>query len=193
MSEARSPFVDQPDEELVRLVLAGEVEVFAHLYHRYYARVYRLAYGMLGQHEAAEDLTQEVFIRVYRKMELFGGQAKFSTWLYRLASNHALNYCESKQKIARRETSEENHLPVPSRTDQMEKKVYQKEVQEQIHKALFTLKPKYRLLIILKDIEGLSYEEIAEQVNCSTGTLAAQLKRARNLLGKKLAHLRGAF
>jgi DNA-directed RNA polymerase specialized sigma24 family protein len=67
MSEACSPVADQADEELVRLVLAGEVEVFAHLYHRYYSRVYRLAYGMLGRHEAAEDLTQEILYACIEK------------------------------------------------------------------------------------------------------------------------------
>lgn len=181
------------DEELVRLVRADKPEVFAYLYQRYYSRVYRLAYGMLGRHEAADDLTQEVFLRAYQKLESFKGESSFATWFYRLAANCCLNFSEKRRKKDQRE-SEEITATVPFNSDNsMERNLLQREAQEQIQRALLSLKPRFRLLVILKDIEGLSYDEIAERLNCSTGTLASQLKRARHLLARKLEHLRGAF
>lgn len=181
------------DEELVELVLTGQGEVFACLYERYYSRAYRLAYGMTGRHEIAEDLTQEVFIRAYQKIDQFGGRARFSTWFYRLAVNHCLNHSESQRKKDQMAADEIDDLDTVSAPAQVEKDVLQREVQTEIHQALFTLKPRYRLIVILRDIEGMSYEEIAAQVNCSTGTLAAQLKRARKILARKLRHLKGTF
>lgn len=181
------------DEELVRLVRTDKPEVFAYLYQRYYSRVYRLAYGMLGRHEAADDLTQEVFIRAYQKLELFKGDSSFATWFYRLATNCCLNYSATKRGKEQREGDEITEKLPPDSSNSMERNLLQREVQEQIQRALLSLKPKLRLLVILKDIEGLSYDEIAERLNCSTGTLASQLKRARHLLARKLEHLRGAY
>jgi RNA polymerase sigma-70 factor (ECF subfamily) len=181
------------DEELVALAVAGQAEVFAHIYNRYYSRTYRLAYGMTGKREAAEDLAQEIFMRAFQKLGLFKGESSFSTWFYRLSLNHCLNHCRSERRRDRTDSWQMDRLPVPGSMKQMEKKVLQSEVQDQIHRALFSLKPKLRLVIILRDIEGLSYGEIAERIDCSTGTLAAQLKRARKLLSRKLEHLKGTF
>ena len=193
MGEALIPIETRTDEELVSLVLTGEAEVFAHVYERYYSRTYRLAYGMTGRHETAEDLTQEVFIRAYQKLALFAGQSSFATWFYRLAFNHCLNRCKSERRNDRMESYESTPAPLTSVMKGMDRTVLQQEVQRQIHRALFSLKPEQRLVVILKDIEGLSYEEIAERLNCSTGTLGSQLARARKLLARKLEHLRGTF
>ena len=193
VGEVLIPIERRTDEELVSLVLTGEAEVFAHVYERYYSRAYRLAYGMTGRHEAAEDLTQEVFIRAYQKLALFTGQSSFATWFYRLAFNHCLNRCKSERQRDRIEHYETTQALLTGALKPVERMVLQQEVQQQIHRALFSLKPEQRLLVILKDIEGLSYEEIAERMNCSTGTLASQLARARKLLARKLEHLRGTW
>jgi RNA polymerase sigma-70 factor (ECF subfamily) len=174
-------------------VLTGEADVFAHVYERYYSRTYRLAYGMTGRHDTAEDLTQEVFIRAYQKLALFAGQSSFSTWFYRLAFNHCLNRCKSERRRERRASEESRPAPLTSPMKAVEKKILQQEVQQQIHRALFSLKPEQRLVVILKDIDGLSYEEIAERLNCSTGTLGSQLARARKRLARQLKHLRDTF
>lgn len=192
-SKAFGPYETRTDEELVQLIVTGQPEVFAELYERYYSRVYRLAYGMTGRHDSAEDLAQEVFIRAYQKIGLFSEQSSYSTWFYRLALNHCLNHCRSARRRKQAETGDLEQPALTAALKQMEKRVLQKEMQDQIHRALFSLKPKYRLIVILRDIENLSYEEIAERVNCSTGTLASQLKRARKILARKLEHLKGAF
>jgi RNA polymerase sigma-70 factor (ECF subfamily) len=191
--EASNPYEATTDEELARIVVAGQPEVFACLYERYYSRVYRMAYGMTARHDAAEDLAQEIFMRAYQKINLFAGQSSFSTWFYRLAFNHALNYCKARSRKERASASDFDRLALASPSRHMDKKILEGEVHTEVHRALFSLKPKFRLIVILKDIEGLGYEEIAERMNCSTGTLASQLKRARRLLARKLEHLRGTF
>lgn len=181
------------DEELVELLLAGEGDVFARLYERYYSRAYRLAYAMTGHHETAEDLTQEVFLRVYKKIDRYGGQSSFSTWFYRLAVNCCLNYRKKARPQFAGEIDDSKLLNIPGGAKLMETEVFLKQIQSQIHRALLSLKPRLRMIVILKDIEGLSYEEIAERAGCSTGTVASRLNRARKLLAGKLKHLRGTL
>jgi RNA polymerase sigma-70 factor (ECF subfamily) len=142
---------------------------------------------MTANRETSEDLTQEIFIRVFQKLPQFNFQASFATWFYRLALNHCLNYAR------RRATPPQaiDELPEPSLNGAMEDGIFQEQLQSHIHKALLTLKPKLRLILILKDIEGLSYAEVAERLELSEGTVASRLNRARKVLALKLTHLRG--
>jgi|SRR6185295_7910993 len=182
------------DEELVRLVVAGERDRFAPIYERYYWRVFRLAYGMTGNYGSAEDLTQEIFMRAYQRLKEFRGQSAFSTWLYRVAVNHSLNYRRKHRAEAREESpSEIDPQPMIDGSTTADTGVMRQQMTVQVHRALLALKPKLRMIVILKDIEGLSYEEIAQRTNCSTGTVASRLNRSRKLLARKLEHLRGAY
>lgn len=182
------------DEDLVELVIAGQGEVFAELYERYSLRAYRLAWGMTGQREAAEDLTQEIFLRAYQKLGLFRNESSFATWFYRLAVNHCLTY----RQRARRNLSDSTEQAELIRlldgngirnTNSSERKVLQQEAQAIIHRALLSLKPELRMVVILRNLEELSYDEIAERMNCSSGTVGTWLHRAHKLLASKLAHL----
>ena len=194
MGEAPESERANTDEELVRLVVAGERDLFAPIYERYYWRVFRMSYGMTGDHGNAEDLTQEIFMRAYQRLREFRGQSAFSTWLYRVAVNHSLNYGRKRRGEAREESpGETDPLPGVGESTTAEAAVMRQQVTEQIHRALLALKPKLRMIVILKDIEGLSYEEIAQRANCSTGTVASRLNRSRKLLARKLEHLRGAY
>ena len=182
------------DEELVRLVVAGERDLFAPIYEKYYWRVFRMAYGMTGNHGSAEDLTQEIFMRAYQRLKEFRGQSAFSTWLYRVAVNHSLNYRRKHQVETREESpSESDPQPTVDGSTMADTGVMRQQMTVQVHRALLALKPKLRMIVILKDIEGLSYEEIAQRTNCSTGTVASRLNRSRKLLARKLEHLRGAY
>ena len=185
------PGEERTDEELVGFVLADQREVFARLYERYYARTYRLAYGMTGRHEAAEDLTQEVFIRAYQRLGQFRGQSSFSTWFYRLTVNHCVNYRRHERRSQGRELSAGDEHHPRGVGGRAEADFFQRQVQGQIHRALLSLKPELRMVVILKDVEGLRYEEIAERMNCSAGTVGTWLNRARKLLARKLEHLKG--
>src|SRR6185503_6827209 len=173
---------------------AGQGEVFAQLYERYYLRAYRLAYGMTGQREAAEDLTQEIFLRAYQKLGQFKGQSRFATWFYRLTVNRCLQHRQRAQKSIE-EAVEDLERAMPSQRDELvreaETALFQQQAQALIHKALLSLKPDLRMAVILRSLEGLSYEEIAERMNCSVGTVGTRLHRAHKLLAQKLATLRG--
>jgi RNA polymerase sigma-70 factor (ECF subfamily) len=177
------------DEELASLVAAGQAELFAQLYTRHYARAYRLAWTMTGQRGAAEELTQEIFLRAWQKLGQFRGQASFGTWFYRLAARCCLNHRPRQPAHESLETVAE--LPQGNAVQQLDANVQQQEWHSAVQRALLSLKPEWRLIVILKDIEGLSYEEIATRLDCSTGTVASRLNRARTLLASKLAHLRG--
>ena len=183
-----------PDELIVARVCAGEDTLFAVLYQRYRAKTFALAYGMTGQREQADDLTQDIFLRVYQRLNTFQGHAKFSTWFYRISLNCCLNYCRHERSSTRLTSTAETTLPMlveVRRTEEAHEALLRQEVQQQIKMALLSLKPQLRMLLILKEIEGLSYDEIAERLECSTGTIASRLSRARQLLARKLESLKG--
>ena len=192
MNELSLLATDRPtDEELARLVAAGQVEVFAQLYARYYSRAYRLAWAMTGRREAAEELTQEIFLRAWRKAGQFRGESSFGTWFYRLAMHCCLNFRKRLPARGYEPLDAVELSPQTGAMKQIEADVRRQEIQGEVQRALLSLKPKWRLVVILKDIEGLRYEEIAERLNCSTGTVASRLNRSRALLARKLEHLRG--
>lgn len=181
------------DEELVESALAGHAQAFRELYDRFYSRAYRLAYGMTGRHELAEDLTQEIFMRAYQKLDKYDGRSSFATWFYRLAVNSSLNTRKREMKERHESTETLDALPQADTTKPVESHILRREVQAQINRALLSLKPKMRVIVILKDIEGLNISEIAERLDCSQGTVASRLFRARDLLARKLGHLRNTF
>lgn len=179
------------DEDLARCVAAGQVEVFAELYSRYYARTLRLAWAMTGQRDAAEELTQEIFLRAWQKVGQFRGESSFSTWFYRLATRCCLTWRQRAPKRIYETLDELEQTPHATAMKQPEANLRQQELQNEVQRALLSLKPEWRLVVILKDIEELSYDEIAERLNCSQGTVASRLSRARQMLAQKLHHLRG--
>ena len=181
------------NEELVEQTLGVRPEAFRELYDRFYSRTYRLAYGMTGRHEPAEDLTQEIFLRAFQKLHKYDRKSSFATWFYRLAVNHSLNYRKREMKETHEGADDEEQLPAPGGFNRVETNILGQQVQIQINRALISLKPKHRMVVILKDVEGLNIAEIAERMNCSPGTIASRLFRARNLLARKLEHLRNTL
>ncbi|HMV49867.1 MAG TPA: sigma-70 family RNA polymerase sigma factor [Blastocatellia bacterium] len=177
------------DEELVRLVAAGQGELFAELHARYYARAFRLAWAMTGRRDAAEELTQEIFLRAWQKVGQFRGESSFGTWFYQVATRCCLNF-RQKLPTAYESLDAIEFLAHPSAMKQIEARIEQQELQHEVQRALLSLKPDWRMVVILKDLEGLSYDEIAARMDCSAGTVASRLNRARALLARKLAHLR---
>ena len=190
---------DGDDEALVARILAGDAPLFERLYRRYHARTFALAYGMTGQRERADDLTQEIFLRAYQRLDSYHRRSRFATWFYRLATNHCLNYCRGERRHQGIEADveqawQQHHRPPANGSaaeERMAANLMRQQVQTQVRDALLTLPPKLRVLLVLREIEGLSYEEIAEQLDCSAGTVASGLSRARVLLAHKLEKLKG--
>jgi RNA polymerase sigma-70 factor (ECF subfamily) len=180
------------ERELVARAASGDRAAFAQIYERYYARAFRLAYSFTGSASGAEDLTQEIFMRAYQRLESFGGQSSFATWFYRLAVNHSLNY-RRKEKLGLQDHAPERLERLAHPSTRVEAEVLQNQIKSEIHAALLELQEEMRMVIILKDIEGLNYDEISERMNCSQGTVASRLNRARKQLAEKLKHLKGAY
>lgn len=186
---------NQSDEVIVLRIKAGEGELFVHLYDRYYAKVFRLAFGMTAEREQADDLAQDIFLRVYRQIDGFRMDSTFATWFYRIAFNHCLTYLRRQRwrrlMVTTSDLPNEHEVSDDQPTNLADASLLKQEIQSEVRRALLSLKPKARLLVFLKDIEGLSYDEIAEQLDCSPGTVASGLSRARHLLARKLAPLKG--
>ena len=184
---------DVSDEDLVARFLGGDREAFAQIYLRYYPRTYRLAFGMSASRETAEDLTQEVFARVASRLRQFQGTARFSTWFYRVAINVFLRFRERRGRAPHQISDPVEREVADRATPSVEDDILGEQVRREVHKALLSLPPVPRMIVILRDIEGLGYAEISERLGCSEGTVASRLSRARRMLGRKLEHLRGAI
>ena len=186
---------NQSDEVIVLRIKAGEGELFVHLYDRYYAKVFRLAFGMTAEREQADDLAQDIFLRVYRQIDAFRMDSTFATWFYRIAFNHCLTYLRRQRwrrlMVTTSDLPNVHEVGDDQPRNLADASLLKQEIQSEVRRALLSLKPKARLFVFLKDIEGLSYDEIAEQLDCSPGTVASGLSRARHLLARKLAPLKG--
>jgi RNA polymerase sigma-70 factor (ECF subfamily) len=161
------------DLELAAQSAAGDVAAFEQLYERHRRRVYSLCLRMVGDVTEAEDITQEVFLQVFRKIGTFRGEAALTTWLHRLAVNHVLMHWR-KRGIRSEETTEEGDVGGIARP-------YPLSILDRIalEQAIQKLPPGYRLVFLLHDVEGYEHEEIAAMLGCSVGTSKSQLHKAR--------------
>jgi RNA polymerase sigma-70 factor, ECF subfamily len=170
---------DLPDEELVRRHLAGDGRAFTILMQRHERRVYNLAYRMLGRREEAADAAQDVFVTCLRKLGGFRGSAAFSTWLHRVA----LNVCyDALRKRSREDLVEEVPPPRTSGFDLAEATA----VAVDVHRALQRVPEDFRAVLILHDVQGIPYEEIAEAIGVPVGTIKSRLHRGRVALAREL-------
>ena len=157
----------------------GDRQAFAGLVRRYQRRVYSAALHILGNHGDADDVTQEAFIRVYRSLNRFDQRYNFYTWLYRIVVNLAIDHLRKRKK---HEAVSLDEFPVDPEVDvNPAKPLANAELREQIERVLNTLPPKYKTVIILRDVHELSCEEIAKIINCTNATTRWRLHKAREL------------
>ena len=167
----------------------GDREAFRLLFEAYKDKVFSIAiYSFRGDEAAARDITQQVFLKLMNSITQFRGDSEFSTWLYRLV----VNACTDEQRRRRRFFPLQDSTPRNRTGGQgpQEKHYARVELGESVKCAIGELKPKFRLPVLLKYVEGLSYEEIAAVLECSTGTVASRLNRAHKQLARRLGHLR---
>jgi RNA polymerase sigma-70 factor (ECF subfamily) len=176
------------DIMLAQSAASGNMKAFEELYNRHHRRVYSLCLRMLQNTAEAEDLTQEVFIQLYRKIGSFRGDSAFTTWLHRLTVNQVLMHFR-KRTVKFEKTTEEGETPVqtvPGTENQSKMPIVDKIA---IDKAIAQLPNGYRNVFVLHDVEGYEHEEVARILGCSVGTSKSQLHKARlkmrKLLGKK--------
>ncbi len=177
------------DSTTIAACQRGDRHALRTLFDEYKDRVYSIAiYSLGGDHAAAADVTQQVFLKLMTRIQQFRGDSEFATWLYRLV----VNTCRDEQRKQRRFVPLAESFFPNAKPDKSPRANYaRKEISERVHAAIGELKPKLRWPILLKYVEGMSYEEIGVVLGCSKGTVASRLNRGHKALSRKLIDLRG--
>jgi len=179
--------VDGADEALMIAASKDDLHAFETLVGRHQNRIYRMALQMLNTEEDAWDVSQEIFIKVYNARHSYVKDAKFTTWLYRIANNAIIDRLRQFQR-AQRVVSMDDNLPEPKSNDRStHHHLVLEETKKQMSEALYKLSERQRSMVILKYYEGCSVKEIAEVFNCATGTVKATLFQAIKHLKEGLA------
>lgn len=166
------------DLELVRAAASGDAAAFERLYAQHHRRVYSLCLRMLGNQTQAEDLTQEVFLQVFKKLGSFRGDSAFTTWLHRLTVNQVLMHFR-KRGVKLEHTSEEGDFTNVTETPLQSTRRISMVDRLALEKSVAQLPPGYRSVFVLHDVEGYEHEEIAGMLGVSIGTSKSQLHKAR--------------
>jgi RNA polymerase sigma-70 factor (ECF subfamily) len=183
------------ERRLIRKLRDRDEKAFREIVELHRDRVFNLTYRMLGNREEAEDVAQEVFITVFKSIDSFRGDSQFSTWLYRIAANH----CKNRIKyLARRHDRDQDEYDeqrqsssaagtyAPASIPRPDKHLEGVELEKLMQKAIASLDEDHRLLIVLRDIEELTYDEICQITGVREGTVKSRLHRARMALRKKM-------
>lgn len=197
-AEASSNVFDQAsatDEMLFSQVQRGDINAFDGIVIRYKTRLYNCVYRMVHQSEVAEDLVQETFLRVYKNRNNYQATSNFSTWIYTIALNLARSELRKRKRrqffslnTASHEDSTTEGFDLPDPSAGPDTHLEQSELGRAIQRAIDHLPVKYRTVIVLRDIEELSYEQISNILECPTGTIKSRVNRARLRLQEMLRH-----
>lgn len=173
---------------IIYRVLSGDTNAFEALVIENQRQVYTLALKMTGNEEDAYDISQDAFVKAYRSLPKFRGDSKFSVWLYRLTSNLCLDFLRSRKRRAAFSTSytndedEDRELEIPDERFSPETVLEKNELRISVNAAMAALPEDYRQILILREINGLSYDEIAEVLSLELGTVKSRIFRARKKL-----------
>jgi RNA polymerase sigma-70 factor (ECF subfamily) len=191
--EARQSQAQQEDDAWVARARAGDTAAFQALFQKYQRRVYAVALGVVKRPEDAMDIVQDAFIKVHRHLDSFQGSSSFYTWLYRIVMNLGIDHVRKNRKVVEwgdavpmdQAAGDRTLIPRvadsnPSRT------VVRRELSDKIRQALDTLPEYHRAVILLREVEGMSYEEIAEVLNVPKGTIMSRLFHARRKMQDEL-------
>ncbi len=178
----------EQEAQIVRSVLEGDVNAFETLVIEYEKNVYAITQRMTGNSEDAADMTQETFIKAYNSLSSFRGDSKFSVWLYRIATNVCLDFLRSRSRkpaislSVEDEDGEEDQLEISDESQSPERLLERDLTRDAVRRGLKALAPEYRQILLLREIQGLSYEEISDVLSLETGTVKSRIFRARKRL-----------
>ena len=178
----------EQEAAIVRKVLGGDANAFETLVLEYEKNVYNIALRMTGNSEDAADMTQEAFIKAYNSLQSFRGDSKFSVWLYRIVSNVCLDFLRSKNRrptvslSVEDDDGEDTQLDVADESQSPELLLDRKLTRDSVRRGLDSLPPDYRQILLLREIQGLSYDEIAQALSLEVGTVKSRIFRARKRL-----------
>jgi RNA polymerase sigma-70 factor (ECF subfamily) len=183
------------DAELVKRVQAGDASAFDLLVQKYQHKVINLVGRFVSDHAECQDIAQDAFIKAYRAINSFRGDSQFYTWLYRIAANTAKNYLASRARKSPAysvDVADAEHFEGESGLKEYttpENLLLTKEIEETIFRAIENLPDDLKSAISLREIDGLSYEEIANVMDCPIGTVRSRIFRARDVIDKELRPL----
>ena len=176
------------EAQIVQRVLQGDVNAFEKLVLEYEKSVYAITQRMTGNAEDAADMTQETFIKAYNSLSSFRGDSKFSVWLYRIATNVCLDFLRSRSRkptvslSVEDDDGEEVELDIADESQSPERLLERGLTRDAVRRGLNALSPEYRQILLLREIQGLSYEEIADVLTLEVGTVKSRIFRARKRL-----------
>ena len=181
----------QTEADIIEACKEGDREAFHILFEEHKDRIYTIAFHYSGDESMARDVTQQVFLKLFTTIGQFRENSQFSTWLYRIVANA----CADEHRKRRRFVPFSPEIEVSKMTvkSSQEEAYHRRQVADSVSAAIAELTPKLRLPILLKYVEGLSYDEIAEALGISIGTVSSRLNRGHKMLARKLGHLRGEF
>ncbi len=191
LTNAIPTVTEQDDLLLVAASKNGDQDAFAQLVQRYQRRVFNLVYRMLQQYEEATEITQETFLAAWQGLPAFRGDARFSTWLYRIAYNCSLKQLELRKRDRALQVAleAEQVLEDANNENRANAEIDARDRQALIQEHLSHLPAKYRIVLILRHLQDMTYEEMAEILIMPIGTIKTHLFRARNLLKERLQSL----
>ena len=160
----------------------GSIESFESIYNAYSVFVYNVAFRVVHNIDEAQEVTQEVFLTVYRKLKSFKFKSSFKTWIYRITVNLAINYAKKRAKEQKRTVEYDDKKESNKAIDSIGENIEREQQEKVIATLLESLNPDQRACVVLRSIEGLSYQEIAESLNININTVRSRLKRAREIL-----------
>ncbi len=181
--------MSEAEKILIEKSKKGCVDSFEKLIDKYQTLAFNIAYKMLGNKEDASDITQEALVKVFKSIKNFKEESSFSTWLYRIVTNTCIDMIRKKKKI--KTFSLDN--PIETENGKIERQIQgeenlpedvfeKKQIQKRVHRAISSLPEKYRIVIILRDIQDFSYDEISEIVGVPLGTVKSRINRGRIIL-----------
>lgn len=181
------------EEELIKRSKKGDLFAFEELLRMYEKKVYAIAYRYMGNREDAMDMAQEAFLKAYQAIGSFRGESAFGTWVGRIVSNKCLDELRRRRNINITSFEEEVELEEGSLRKEVaapdaspEEQYLQQEKAEYLQRLIDDMRPDYKAVIIMREVEGRTYDEIAAEMNCSLGTIKSRLSRARNYLKERI-------
>ena len=183
----------EEEAKIIRAVVDGNANAFEDLVLEYQKQVYHIALKMTGNEEDAFDLSQETFLKAYRTLPTFRGEAGFGSWLYRMTANLCIDFLRRKKRrgaeqIISLDAEEEDRRPpeLPDMRYEPQSALEKKELREKVQAGLQRLPHEQRLILVLRDVEGFSYQEIADALKMELGTVKSRIYRARAHLARLL-------